>query len=156
MDLIYKIALKENIMSLRHMFVNLTDQHSTVITPRLLFHPFITSEAVTLGSIDMSHHIFTEVLSNNHLILEWVKTRHCLLPANQCSEIQLQEGTWKAIKVIPYTNDRGHGNVQRQRGEKDLWCHHRNPEEKSNDGQMYQTQDCRRNCKASKSVYSSL
>ena len=38
MDLFYKIALIENVMSLRPMLSNSSGQHSTVITPRLLYH----------------------------------------------------------------------------------------------------------------------
>ena len=67
MDLLYKIALIENIMSLRLMLSNSSDQHSSIITPRLLYHPFMTSEAVTSSAVDLFHHIFTEVLNNNHL-----------------------------------------------------------------------------------------
>ena len=114
MDIIYKIALIENVMSIRPMLVNSTDQHSTVITPRLLFHPFMTSEAVTLGAIDMFHHIFTEFLINNHLIRSGL--RQAIVCYLQTSALRYR--TWKKIKIIPYANGRGCNNVQRQKGKK--------------------------------------
>ena len=67
MDLLYKIALIENIMRLSPMLSNSSDQHSSIITPRLPYYPLMTSEAVTLSAVDLFHHIFTEVLNNNHL-----------------------------------------------------------------------------------------
>ena len=54
-------------MSLRPMLASSSDQHSYIITPRLLYHPFMTSEAVTSSAVDLFHHKFTEVLNNNHL-----------------------------------------------------------------------------------------
>ena len=102
MDLLYKIALIENIMSLRPMLSSSSDQYSSIITPRLLYHPFMTSEAVTSSAVDLFHHIFTEVLNNNHL------TRSGLRQAIVCylqSSAKREHGKSSKSSLSPMVGD---------------------------------------------------